>query len=445
MDDFLKRAIESEEMNVVYSLRKTENVGKSKKQSQALAYDFFPSSIEVIRDIINNKKEVDERNTFREFAEELGNKFDDTEEQLIIYFNEPAKIAYFFENNKVKKILATMEDGNSYGFERSALEPKKEIQREENNTVSTNEIIDNKFKVFSQEIEGHPTFRFYFPKDLGEYVKTNSTVFEIKEGNVQKVRVMISKCALAENLEADARKWVEKNKSDAKMDEVTYRKENINGIPIEVYELKYAEHEEWPHKIYKIGFFEGYRITISGWLVKGREEIINQAFEKLETDGRVGKDGKNIDEKKASQIIIDYRYNNHDLLVEIHIDENKVDYYNGPNHFSNITEYENKTKKITDKSFIEKMLICNVYLPHKEKLMAMFNEVKKYSKDEFNKHYNTVENSNTNQGNPGILKIKEDQNELIADIRNDLYDSQIVYSFTMDLKKTIEWYLNKNN
>ena len=136
-------------------------------------------------------------------------------------------------------------------------------------------------KAFSQEIEGYPTFTFYFPEDIGEYVKVNSNVFEIKEGNVQKIRVMISKCDSAENLEADARRWIEKNKEDAKLEEVNYKKESINGIPLEVYELKYTEHADWPHKIYKIGFVNNTRITISGWMVNNKGKVINQAFERL--------------------------------------------------------------------------------------------------------------------------------------------------------------------
>ena len=166
-------------------------------------------------------------------------------------------------------------------FWRYVEKPKKEEQESFASEVG---IIDNELKEYSLEIFGYPTFKFYFPANLGIYSKVSGVEFAIFEEQVQKVRVMISKCYSTEELENGSRDWIEKQKSDSKLEEVLYRKENINNVPIEVFVLKYVEHEEWPCKIYKIGFFEGYRITISGWLVKGREEIINQAFEKLEID-----------------------------------------------------------------------------------------------------------------------------------------------------------------
>ena len=110
------------------------------------------------------------------------------------------------------------------------------------NVVKYDEYVEDEkdnLKEYSQEIEGYPTFKFQFPEGLGEYCKSSSNVFEIKDGNTQKIRVMLSKCDSEEKLESDAKKWIEKNKSDAKMEEVKYRKERINNIPIEVYILKY--------------------------------------------------------------------------------------------------------------------------------------------------------------------------------------------------------------
>lgn len=145
------------------------------------------------------------------------------------------------------------------------------------NIGSTDEL-----KAYLFEAQGYPKFVFYFPKKLGEIEKPYPNVFEIKKDKIQKVRVMVSKCVSVNNFEADTKKWIEKNKIESKMEEVGYRKEMIKNIPLEVYELKYSEHPDWAHKIYKIGFVNGYRITISGWFVKEREEIINQAFEKIE-------------------------------------------------------------------------------------------------------------------------------------------------------------------
>ena len=151
-----------------------------------------------------------------------------------------------------------------------------------NNEKMKQSANTDELKTYTFEAPGCPKFVFYFPENLGELEKPYSNVFEIKKDKIQKVRVMVSKCASIDNFEYDTRKWIEKNKTDAKMEEVAHRKETINNISLEVYELKYSEHSDWAHKIYKIGFVNGCRVTISGWAVKGREEIINQAFERIE-------------------------------------------------------------------------------------------------------------------------------------------------------------------
>lgn len=164
-----------------------------------------------------------------------------------------------------------------FGFERKSLEPK--INTISNMKQSTN---INELKAYPFQVEGYPRFVFYFPENLGEIEKPYSNVLEIKKDKIQKVRVMVSKCATIDNFETDTKKWIEKNKTDSKMEDVAYRKEMINNIPLEVYELKYSEHLDWAHKIYKIGYINGCRITVSGWLTDGKEEIINKAFETVE-------------------------------------------------------------------------------------------------------------------------------------------------------------------
>lgn len=264
--------------NTTKKINDDENT--TQKHSEALVSKFFPSSIEVIRDIVNNNRDINEKETFIKLIKQLGNKYEEIENKLIVYFNEPAKMEYTIENNKVQKIFGIFEDGKSYVFERKSLEPKNDIKQ-------NNEQVDIKgsgLKAFPFETEGYPRFVFYFPEDLGIVKKPYSNVFEIINDKVQKVRVMVSKCKSFDNFKSDTQKWIEKNKLDGKMEDVSYRNEVINDISIEVYELKYLEHPEWPHKLYKVGFVEGYRITISGWLVKGREKIIDQAFEKLTID-----------------------------------------------------------------------------------------------------------------------------------------------------------------
>lgn len=160
-------------------------------------------------------------------------------------------------------------------------------------------------KEFSQEITGYPTFKFYFPKSMGEYCKQNDNVFELRKDNIQKIRVMISKCSSEENLEADAKKWIEFNKKETNMEELSYKKEKINNIPIEVYELKKIGKNGT--RIYKIGYVNGCRITISGGKVEGKEEIINKAFEKITWIDSKSNNEKKVDEtnKTKTPIIVD--------------------------------------------------------------------------------------------------------------------------------------------
>lgn len=145
--------------------------------------------------------------------------------------------------------------------------------------TSTIKQDNEKLIEYIQEIPGYPVFKFHFPDSMGEYIKYSANVFELKKNNIQKIRVMISKCNSEENLEEDAKKWIEKNKRDAQMEDVSYRKEKIKNIPIEVYELRKIETNGI--RIYKIGYVNGCRITISGGKTEGKEEIINTAFEKL--------------------------------------------------------------------------------------------------------------------------------------------------------------------
>lgn len=160
-------------------------------------------------------------------------------------------------------------------------------------------------KEFSQEITRYPTFKFYFPKSMGEYCKQNDNVFELRKDNIQKIRVMISKCSSEENLEADAKKWIEFNKKETNMEELSYKKEKINNIPIEVYELKKIGKNGT--RIYKIGYVNGCRITISGGKVEGKEEIINKAFEKITWIDSKSNNEKKVDEtnKTKTPIIVD--------------------------------------------------------------------------------------------------------------------------------------------
>ncbi len=258
------------------------------KKHKLIASVFYPQTIGMIIDNINNAKELNEKESIIKLISESSNKFEEINNEVIVYFYNDAKVVYIFENNKLQSAVGTLEDGKSYAFDRNIVEDKK--AKLENKDEST-------LKEFSQQIEGYPTFKFYFPVNLGEYVKVAPTVFEIKEDKTQKVRVMISKCENGENgFKLGAREWIEKNKKENSMDEISHREEMINNTLIEAYVLKYTNRNDLPFKIYKMGYVNGYRITISGWQMDNTEEIIDNAFKNI----KVGTNEKSMPDKSKN-------------------------------------------------------------------------------------------------------------------------------------------------
>ena len=132
---------------------------------------------------------------------------------------------------------------------------------------------------------------------------------------------MISKCDSEKNLEKDARAWIEKNKANTKMEEMAYRKEKIGNYPIEVYELKTPKGTM--NKIYKIGYVNGCRITISGRKIGNKEEIINQAFETLKWNDEKIENKK----PKANQIIVKCPTCNNEFKLNWNVPTNEKTFY----------------------------------------------------------------------------------------------------------------------
>lgn len=161
---------------------------------------------------------------------------------------------------------------------------------------------ENKLKEYIIKIKDGTKFKLYFPENLGEYIPSKSfnNIFEIKQGKTQKIRVMINNCS-EEEFENSAKDWIKKNEKDAKMETVAYRKETINNIPIEVYELKFVEKKDWANRIYKIGLVNNCRVIISGGIIEGKEDIINQAFETIKWENApIGKTPKKEEIKPIS-------------------------------------------------------------------------------------------------------------------------------------------------
>lgn len=206
---------------------------------------------------------------------------------------------------------------------------KEELENKKEEKPKT-PIKEVKINEYSQVIKGLPTFKFHFPENMGEYSKFNDNVFELKKDNIQKIRVMISKCNSADDFEKDAKAWIEKNMAANNMTQVSYNKETINGYPIEVYRLKTEKAAN--NKIYKIGYVNNCRITISGREIGDKEEIINKAFETLtweenETPKEETKVETEISKQKPNAIIVKCPFCNNEFKLNWNVPASEKTFY----------------------------------------------------------------------------------------------------------------------
>ena len=183
-----------------------------------------------------------------------------------------------------------------------------------------------KMKEYIIKMKDGTKFKLYFPENLGEYTPSKffNNIFEIKQGKTQKIRVMINNC-LEEEFEDSAKDWIKKNEKDAKMETVAYRKETINNIPIEVYELKFLEKNNCVNRIYKIGLVNNCRVIISGGIIKGKEEIINKAFKTIKWENAlIGKISK---KEETKPIIVNCPACNTDFELKWNVPATEKTFY----------------------------------------------------------------------------------------------------------------------
>ena len=183
-----------------------------------------------------------------------------------------------------------------------------------------------KMKEYIIKMKDGTKFKLYFPENLGEYTPSKffNNIFEIKQGKTQKIRVMINNCS-EEEFEDSAKDWIKKNEKDAKMETVAYRKETINNIPIEVYELKFLEKNNCVNRIYKIGLVNNCRVIISGGIIKGKEEIINKAFKTIKWENAsIGKISK---KEETKPIIVNCPACNTDFKLKWNVPATEKTFY----------------------------------------------------------------------------------------------------------------------
>ena len=240
-------------------------------------------SLPELSEIISSKSIIDSEKSFKSVMDII------REDMLSNLEND---IENFTKSIKPKEIKTPEVSTSNSEFENLMIKLNKDKNVKE----------ENKLKEYIIKIKDGTKFKLYFPENLGEYIPSKSfnNIFEIKQGKTQKIRVMINNCS-EEEFENSAKDWIKKNEKDAKMETVAYRKETINNIPIEVYELKFVEKKDWANRIYKIGLVKNCRVIISGGIIEGKEDIINQAFETIKWENApIGKTPKKEEIKPIS-------------------------------------------------------------------------------------------------------------------------------------------------
>lgn len=192
-------------------------------------------------------------------------------------------------NIKIEELYNNV--GNSFAMDAVWSLNKLNVQLE-NESIELKKLIG-----YSQEMEGYPTFKFYFPESLGEQYKVQNNIFELRKNNKQIIRVMVSKCISEEKLEELASNWIEKTRTKNKQEIKSFIKENIGNQKVLSYILGAVNQQD---KIYKIVYKANCWITISGTLNDNKAEIINDAIEKIEIV-----ESKNEDVQTSKNIVVD--------------------------------------------------------------------------------------------------------------------------------------------
>lgn len=264
-------------------------------------------SLPELSEIISSKSIIDSEKSFKSVMDII------REDMLSNLEND---IENFTKSIKPKEIKTPEVSTSNSEFENLMIKLNKDKNVKE----------ENKLKEYIIKIKDGTKFKLYFPENLGEYIPSKSfnNIFEIKQGKTQKIRVMINNCS-EEEFENSAKDWIKKNEKDAKMETVAYRKETINNIPIEVYELKFVEKKDWANRIYKIGLVNNCRVIISGGIIKGKEEIINKAFKTIKWENApIGKISK---KEETKPIIVNCPACNTDFELKWNVPATEKTFY----------------------------------------------------------------------------------------------------------------------
>ena len=375
-------------------------------------------SLPELSEIISSKSIIDSEKSFKSVMDII------REDMLSNLEND---IENFTKSIKPKEIKTPEVSTSNSEFENLMIKLNKDKNVKE----------ENKLKEYIIKIKDGTKFKLYFPENLGEYIPSKSfnNIFEIKQGKTQKIRVMINNCS-EEEFENSAKDWIKKNEKDAKMETVAYRKETINNIPIEVYELKFVEKKDWANRIYKIGLVNNCRVIISGGIIKGKEEIINKSFKTIKWENApIGKISK---KEETKPIIVNCPACNTDFELKWNVPATEKTFYckclncgmeikrSNPNYKEPGTiSGNNKDKIIT--------YLINIAKLTEKRALASYEKLNQHE-DTLNEFANCINEEQFNYCDNGIIVEGYSAKSLKEKVGNKLSDLG-VYNYLIYLRE----------
>ena len=158
----------------------------------------------------------------------------------------------------------------------------EEVQEEQNVKDATSNYTSEDFHEYFHNIDGHASFRFLFPANIGEKIIREFNVFDIVNDNQLIYRVFLFKCENEEKYESKLKTWMDKNiaSSNTTLHD-SYTTKNENNLEIKTFILGNG-------KFYKTIYVYGYLIAISGYCDETIQTFANIALNNVE----IGEDSR---------------------------------------------------------------------------------------------------------------------------------------------------------
>lgn len=161
---------------------------------------------------------------------------------------------------------------------------EKEIVEEETDKEEQVEDTDDLsgLEEYLHNIEGHASFKFLFPRGIGEKVLREFNVFDLIDGENLNYRVFIFKCDTLEQYETKLKNWMSMNvTSNNSIVKEEYSKNGKNGNEIKTYIFQNG-------RFYKVAYIQNYLVSISGFENEASLYFADLALENVE----IGEDNK---------------------------------------------------------------------------------------------------------------------------------------------------------